>query len=132
MSDIHRTIRDAWLAHQRRRPYRSDEEVLRAITPPGGEWEAKFPEGAITRQVVWNAIEVALVNPSGSLDDSTEGQIAMGLRATPVLDTALRVIHELSDNPDNLPLIARIAETAVAYIEASPPSAPDTDDDIEF
>ena len=120
MSDA-QTIRSAWYDNQKLRPFKSDPDVLAAITPPGGEWAAVAPDGAITRSVKWNATEVCQVNPQGQLDDLTEGSIAMGLRAMPVTDTALRVIMTLAIDPTNAPLIARVAETAIAYIEAPAP-----------
>jgi len=115
------TIRSAWYDNQKQRPFKSDADVLAAITPPGGEWATVAYDGAITRSVRWNGTEVCQVNPQGQLDDLTEGQIAMGLRAMPVTDTALRVIMTLATDPANAPLIAKIAETAIAYIEAPAP-----------
>ena len=60
----------------------------------------------------------------------------MVLRATPVLDTALRVILSLAKpgNDDGLiplvdtRLIALIAETAIAYIEMPAPVFQETED----
>ena len=120
MTDF-QTIRDAWYENQKRRPDPSDPEVLRAITPPGGEWTAEADVGAITRSVRWGLTEVCLVNPNGSLGDTIEGDITMGLRATPVMDTALRAIMSLSGDPANMALIRKIAMTAIAYVEMPAP-----------
>jgi hypothetical protein len=122
-------IRTAWYGNQKLRPFKSDADVLAAITPPGGEWVAVAEDGAITRKVRWRGIEVCQVNPLGEIDDATEGQIAMGLRATPVLDTALRAIMTLAANPENAPLIAKVAETAIAYIEAPAPRLKEPEDE---
>lgn len=128
MSDF-QTVRDAWYANQKERPFKSDSDVLRALTPPGGEWVAVAPDGATTRSVMWNATEVCQVNPRGQLNDWVEGEITMGLRATPVLDTALRVIMTLAGKEENAALIKRIAETAIAYVELPPPSLRTPDDE---
>lgn len=104
-----------------------DPALLRAIIPAGGEWTCVAREGAITRSVVWNGTEVCLVNPDGTLGDSTEGHIAMGLRATPALDKAMRSIFMLADDPANLDLIKRIARAAIVYIEMPAPQFPETD-----
>jgi hypothetical protein len=122
-------IRTAWYGNQKLRPFKSDPDVLAAITPPGGEWVAIAEDGAITRMVKWGATEVCLVNPAGDIDDATEGQIAMALRATPVLDTALRVIQLLAADPENAALIAKVAETAIAYIETPAPRLKEPDDE---
>jgi hypothetical protein len=127
-------IKAAFRSAQALRPYRLDYDVLEAITPPGGGWQAVARDGAITRSVLWGGIEVANVNPVGSLDDETEGQIAMGLRATPVLDTALRAILHLASQglPNNMILISKIAETAIAFIEfPAPPCRAREIDDID-
>jgi hypothetical protein len=128
MSD-HNTIRQAWLANQKLRPFKVHDDVLRAITPPGGEWNAAAPDGAIARSVMWNSMEVCQVNPQGQLADDVEGDITMGLRATPVLDTALRTIMTLAADPTNAPLIAKIAETAIAYVEMPAPRIKEPEDD---
>jgi hypothetical protein len=128
MSDA-QAIRTAWYGNQKLRPFKSDPDVLAAITPPGGEWVAVAEDGAITRSVRWRGTEVCLVNPAGDIDDATEGQIAMALRATPVLDTALRVIQSLAADPENAALIAKVAETAIAYIETPAPRLKEPEDD---
>lgn len=125
------TIKTAWYDAQKRRPYKSDAEVIKAITPPGGEWTCEVPEGAIRRSVIWGAIEVAYVNPRGQLGDSIESDIAMGLRATPVMDTALRTILVLAESAQNVGLIRTIAETAIAYVEMPAPAIKEPPDDEE-
>lgn len=126
--EIQMAIARAWFGTVGRF-YVADPELLRALLPPGGEWECVAREGAITRTVMWKATEVCLVNPGGSLDDRTEGHIAMALRATPALDKALRVIQALAADPANLQLIARVAETAIAYIQMPAPEIVEPDDD---
>ena len=103
--------------------------IQEALVPHGGDWQCTAREGAITRLIEWNGREVALVNPRGDLDDRTEGQIAMGLCATPALDKALRVIYVLASDPDNSDLIGRIARAAVCYIERDPPVIREPADD---
>ena len=126
---VHQIIREAWYAHQRHRPYKQDTEILGAITPPGGEWTCLVISGNVARSVMWNHVEVALVNPQDHLTAPIEGEIAMGLRATPVLDTALRVIAVLALDPVNSPLIAKIAETAIGYVEMAAPELERASDD---
>lgn len=122
-------INDAWLtegelklAGQLPQP---DPAILRVLVPPGGEWDCKAKEGAVTRSIFWGRMEFAVVNPHGALDDATEGEVAMGLRATPVMDTALRVIYVLSRpadiGVDNMELINRVARAAIAYAEQPAP-----------
>ena len=130
MSDA-QTIREAWYSSHHLRPHRSKPDVLQAITPPGGEWQAVAKQGAITRSVVWRGLEVAQVNPAGTFDDLTEGQITMGIRATPVLDAALRTILTLARDGADPALIASIAETAIAYIEMPAPACRAADDEDE-
>ena len=113
-------IEDAWQKEDSLLPA-ADQEVLTAIIPAGGDWACVAHPGAITRSITWRGLEVCLVNPNGDLDDATEGQIAMGLRATPALDKALRTIFVLADDPDNLDLTQRIALAAITYIELPAP-----------
>lgn len=131
MSDLtdKQIIAGAWLDAEKHRPYLLDTGLLHDLTPGGGDWACKVPDGAICRSVFWRSTEVAHVNPSGDLDDTTEGQIAMALAASPVTDKSLRVILALADDSANLPLIRRIAETAVAHIEAPAPRVPEPDNE---
>lgn len=124
-----RQICEAFLAAQSRRPYRADDDLIKALTPPGGEWTTEAPVGAICRSIMWGRTEVAHVNPRGDLDDVTEGQIAMGLRALPLLDCTVRTILVLAENADNLPLIKRIAESATAFVEAPAPRIAEPDEE---
>lgn len=126
--NITTTIKDAWYGAQDLRPYTPDQEILYAITPPGGEWNCVAAPGAVTRSVMWRRTEMCCVNPSGDLDDATEGQIAMGLRSTPVLDTALRVILTLSRQGCDAALIGKVAKTALAYLEQPAPSIDEPED----
>ena len=87
-----------------------DQEIQAALVPDGGDWECVAPDGAITRSIIWRGLEVALINPRGDLDDTTEGRIAMGMRATPVMDKALRAICVLANMPDSTALIRSIAQ----------------------
>lgn len=114
-------IATAYYAAEKRRPYAVDKDVIAAVTPGGGDWTCEAKAGAITRSVMWGGTEVALVNPRGQLSDATEGDIAMGLRAMPVCDKALRVIMALAQDPENAPLIAQIANSVIAYIELPAP-----------
>lgn len=113
---------------QSRRPYKTDSQLVAALTPPGGEWTATAAAGAVTRSIEWNGREVALVNPRGDLDDETEGQITMALRSLPLLDCAMRTILVLAESGDNLDLIREIAETAIAVIERPAPPIPEPGD----
>jgi hypothetical protein len=123
------TIAKAFFGAQSRRPYVLDEALIKIVIPAGGEWRCEAVDGAICRSVKWNQIEVAYMNPAGDLDDTTEGQIAMATRALPAMDAALRIIGALSSDSANLPLIARIADTVVAYIEQPAPPVREPDDD---
>lgn len=119
------TISKAWDASELQQPFAVSDDILRALIPRGGAWDVVAAPGSVTRSLKWGRIEIALINPAGALTDRVEGQISMGLRATPVLDKALRSIMILAKDPENLPLIAQIAETAVAYIELPAPTVPE-------
>lgn len=108
-----------------------NREITDAIVPAGGEWACEAPEGCTTRSIMWGRTEVALVNPRGDLGDYVEGQIAMGLRATPAMDKALRAIFVLAGDADNLDLIKDIARAAIAYVEQPAPSIPGPEDDLD-
>ena len=110
------------------RPF-ANKEIQKALIPGGGDWQCIAEEGAITRKVVWGHMEVALVNPRGDLHDHTEGQIAMALRATPLIDKALRTISILAKDPGNAELIERIARAAVDYVEQPAPRLINPDDE---
>ena len=123
--DEARRINDAWqeegsIGRLGLRPA-ANSAVQSAIIPGGGDWQCVAPEGAITRSIVWRGTEVATVNPRGDLDDRVEGQIAMGIRATPVMDKALRTIFVLAKDPENLDLIGEIARAAIDYVEKPAP-----------
>jgi hypothetical protein len=107
----------------------ANKEVGLAIIPGGGDWQCVAPKGAITRTITWRATEVALVNPRGDLGDHTEGQIAMGLRATPVMDKALRAIFVLAKDSSNLALIGDIARAAIDYVEQPAPPLHEEEDE---
>jgi hypothetical protein len=113
---------------QDRRPYRLDTSLSAALTPPGGEWIATAAPGSVTRSIEWRGRDVALVNPRGDIDDETEGQITMALRALPLLDCAMRTILVLAENGNNIALIREIAETAVAVIEEPAPAIPEPEE----
>ncbi len=121
-------ISDAWWKEKTGR-LPADEAIRAALVPSGGDWQCIVADGAITRSIVWRGTEVALVNPRGDLVDSTEGQIAMGLCATPVMDRALRVIAVLAKDAANLELIARVASSAIDYVERPAPRVPEPEDD---
>lgn len=133
MTDAATVVRNAFYDAQKRRPYAADAAILKAIVPPGGEWRCVAQDGAICRSVMSNGTEVAYVNPQGSLDDETEGQIAMALRSTPALDAGLRAIIVLAENADNIATIRTLAESLVAYIEQPAPRLvrPSSDDEDE-
>jgi hypothetical protein len=99
----------------------ASRDIQAALIPSGGDWQCVAADGAITRSIVWGRVEVALINPRGDMSDSTEGQIAMGMRATPIMDKALRVISVLADDPANSNLIGRIARAAIATVETAAP-----------
>lgn len=99
----------------------ANKAIQTALVPDGGDWQCVAPEGAITRTILWRGTEVALMNPRGDLLDSTEGAIAMGMRATPVMDKALRAIFVLAEKPENLDLIRRAARAAIDYVEQPAP-----------
>ena len=128
-------IEDAWqeegsLARTGLRPA-GDKAIQAALIPPGGDWQCVAEDGAITRSIVWNRTEVALINPRGDLRDQTEGRIAMGIRATPVMDRALRVIFVLAREAENLDLIGRIARAAIDYVERPAPPVHEPEEEAE-
>jgi hypothetical protein len=99
-----------------------DKGIQAALVPGGGDWRCVVPEGAVTRSIVWGRIQVAQINPRGDLHDMIEGQIAMGMAATPVMDKALRVISVLAKDPANNDLIVRIARAAIDMVEWPAPA----------
>lgn len=105
----------------------ADKAIQAALIPAGGDWRCVAEEGAITRSIVWARLEVALINPRGDMNDSLEGDIAMGVRATPVMDKALRAISILAMGAENLDLIRKIARAAIDYVEQPAPRIPDPD-----
>ena len=121
-------IRAAFYEAQELRPYSRDVEIIRAVMPAGGDWQCDAHEGAITRTITWAGKEVAQINPRGDLDDQTEGQIAMAIRAMPLMDAALRTIMALADHDGNT-LIRKIAESVIAYVEMDAPKLPIADED---
>jgi hypothetical protein len=127
MSD-NKTIQAAWYRASDLKPYPLDADTLAGIVPAGGDWRVEAKPGAICRTVMWNRAEVAYCNPAGDLDDEVEGHIAMAIRALPAMDKALRCIIALADDPENLPLIQRIAETVMAYVEQPAPMVHEPED----
>jgi hypothetical protein len=128
-----KSIKDAWDEEGSQirlgmRPV-ADKAVQAALIPPGGNWRCIVKQGAITRSIGWNDVEVALVNPRGDMLDCLEGQIAMGIRATPIMDRALRVIFILAGDPSNLDLIGRIARAAIDYVEQPAPAIPEPEEE---
>lgn len=133
--DAAKKINDAWqeegsIARLGMRPA-ANKAVQEAITPAGGDWQCVAPMGAITRTIMWRETEVARINPRGDLNDYTEGNIAMGIRATPVMDKALRAIWVLAKHPENLDLIGDIARAAIDYVEKSAPRIADPEETDE-
>lgn len=106
-----------------------DRDIAKALIPPGGDWLCIAPPGAITRSILWRDKEVALINPRGDLDDATEGDIAMGMRATPIMDTALRMILVLAEDAGNLELIRKICGTAIATVMLPAPAIVEIEED---
>jgi len=106
----------------------ADRDIQKVLIPPGGDWKCVAPDGAVTRSIVWQQTEVALINPRGDMLDGLEGDIAMGIRATPVMDRALRVISVLAADSENLDLIRRIARAAVDYVEQPAPAIQEPDE----
>lgn len=131
-SDCHchdaQAIRSAFYEAQNCRPYLLDRAIAEAATPDGGEWRCVAGPGAVTRSIVWRGQEVALVNPRGDIDDETEGQIAMAIRAIPTLDAAMRSIIVLAKDAGNLPLIQRLAVAVIAFLEQPAPRIPEPEE----
>lgn len=109
----------------------ADPHVLKSIIPAGGDWQCVAEPGWVTRRIIWRGMEVALINPRGDLNDTTEGDIAMGLRAMPALDKAMRAITVLAEKPENLELIGKIARAAIDYIEQPAPPIVEPEDKDE-
>jgi hypothetical protein len=131
MSDTEslKVIRRAFYDAERRRPYAASDEVVASITPGGGDWQCVARDGCITRSIFWNGREVALVNPAGDLDDSTEGQIAMAMRALPTMDAAIRAIIVLAESDANLTLIRDLAVSVVEFVERPAPRIREPEED---
>jgi len=106
----------------------ADKAIQAALIPPGGDWRCVALEGAIMRSITWQDMEIALVNPRGDMHDHLEGEIAMGIRATPIMDRALRVIFVLARNTENLGLVERIARAAIDYVEQPAPRIPEPEE----
>ncbi len=128
-------IHDAWdeegsISRLGMRPA-ADREIQKALIPPGGDWRCIAQRGAITRSIIWKHTAVALINPQGDMEDQLEGKIAMGFRATPVMDRALRVIFILASAPGNAALIAKIARAAIDYVEKPAPAIREPEEDEE-
>jgi hypothetical protein len=119
----------AYFEAQRRRPYKANDVLVAAATPGGGNWECVAPEGCITRSIMWNGLELALMNPRGDLDDTAEGQIAMAARALPLMDASLRSIIVLAESADNLDTIRALAVAAIEFIERPAPRVKEPEDD---
>lgn len=132
-ADVTRQINDAFnaefLLRGSGRLPPPDQEIQAALIPAGGDWECVAPGGAVTRSIVWRGREVALINPRGDLDDITEGRIAMGMRATPVMDKALRTICVLSSQPGTASLIRSIAQAAIDTVMREAPAVREPEDD---
>lgn len=111
-----------------RRPYKASPGIIEEITPTGGKWTCEAEVGAVTRSIMWNGREVALVNPRGDIDDTTEGQIAMAMRALPVMDATLRAIIVLAEKAENLELIQKVAESVIAFVEVEAPKIEEPED----
>lgn len=122
-------VRRAYDEANSKRPFKRDEALVNMITPDGGRWICVAAAGAITRTVVFNGKEVAHVNPAGDFDDESEAHVAMAIRALPQMDAALRSILVMSDNPDNLPLIKRLAAAVIEYVERPAPEILERDED---
>lgn len=114
-------ISRAFFQADNRRPYAPAPDLVASATPAGGEWECVAPAGAVTRSILWQGREVALVNPRGDLDDQTEGQIAMAMAALPLLDATIRAVLVLAESADNLLLIRELAAGVIAHIERPAP-----------
>ena len=123
------TIRTAFYDADNRRPYKMNADAIKEVTPPGGDWKCVAFDGSIRRSVTWGRIVVANLNPNGGIDSTTEGQIAMAIRALPLMDAALRSIIVLAGNPANLPIIAELAESVIAYVEMPAPRIKESDED---
>ena len=125
MTEDELRIRAAFVEAERFRPFGLCGVLIDASMPAGGDWKVTATHGAVTRSVWWRSnVEVALVNPRGDLDDQREGEIAMALRAAPVMDSALRSIIALARSSTNLELIERLATAVIAFVEQPAPPFP--------
>lgn len=98
-----------------------ERDLVEELTPPGGHWDCGFADGCAHLSILYDGFVVATINPNGELANEIEGDIAMGIRASPILEKALRCITLLAGNPNNLELICRIARTAVAAAQLPAP-----------
>lgn len=121
-NDKGRAIRDAFNAANSRRPYARDDALVVAATPHGGDWHCEVREGKTYRSVVWRSTEVARIDPSDDLGRHTAGDIAMAVRAMPLLDGSLRAILVLAEKPENLATIRELAASVIAFVEMPAPT----------
>ena len=126
-------IRQAFYEAQSRRPYSENAEIVKAATPPGGEWECNANGDCYG--ITWRGMNVATINPAGHLDEISAPQIAMAVLALPTIDAALRAIIVLAETPDNAALIRDLAISVIAFVEKAAPhfvaAQPDEEEDEE-
>lgn len=56
------------------------------------DWTIRYEPGAISRTIMWNNKEVALVNPVGDFDEETEGNLAAGLAFAARMHRVLKMV----------------------------------------
>lgn len=126
--ELKTTIEAAWLTEWDMRktgilpPH--DPDMAAELIPPDGAWECAYLPHAACRSIVVNDNEIALVNPQGTMLDGLEAEVAMALRAAPVMDKALRVIFALAcrGGDNHRFLIQRIARAAITTAELPAPN----------
>ena len=113
--EVTQAIRQAFYEAQSRRPYSENAEIVKAATPPGGEWECNANGDCYG--ITWCGMNVATINPAGHLDEISEPQIAMAVRALPTIDAALRAIIVLAET---ISVIAFVEKAAPHFVAAQP------------
>jgi len=122
-------ITTAFFDAQMARPYVANVGLVEAATPPGGEWLCEAANGRLV--ITWNGMDVAHINPYRSFPQSLAGEVSMGIRAAPVMDSTLRIILSLAADVDNLALIAKLASAVIAYVEMPAPKLTSSDDESD-
>lgn len=96
----------------------------------GTDWTIEIEPGDITRRIMWQSKEVALVNPRGDFTDDTEKDLAIGIAHAAKMHMFLRGLSAVKLPPqkqDEFDALMRSIETmdAKRMIESADDYEPD-------